>query len=240
MSENLLEIKDLDVSYGLVRVLRDVQVSAGSEGVVTIVGPNGAGKTTLLKGIMNFVRPARGTIHFAGKQIVGVPTHDIVERGIAYVPQGQGVFPEMTTQENLEVGGYTVRRDREKTRELLENVYGIFPRLAERHWQKAGTLSGGERQMLAIGRALMAEPKLILLDEPSLGLSPIVLESVYNTIKEMKNRGVSILLVEQNAAAALSVADFVYVLELGRVRASGTKKEILAQPDLKKHYFGIV
>jgi branched-chain amino acid transport system ATP-binding protein len=145
----------------------------------------------------------------------------------------------MTTQENLEMGAYALRKDSKKIRELMEAAYHIFPKLKERHWQKAGTLSGGERQMLAIGRALMGEPKLILLDEPSLGLAPIVLQAVYRTIREMKNRGISIVLVEQNAIAALSVADDVYILDLGRIRAKGPKEEILVQPNLKKQYFGL-
>jgi branched-chain amino acid transport system ATP-binding protein len=239
MNPYLLEIENLDVSYGMVQVLRGVTVKARSFGITAIVGPNGAGKTTLIRGVMGYVQPSAGTVKFEGSVIVGTSTHLIVERGIGYVPQGQGVFPDMTTQENLEMGAYPLRKDSKKVRQLMEAAYHLFPKLKERHWQKAGTLSGGERQMLAFGRALMGEPKLILLDEPSLGLAPIVLQSVYRTIREMKTRGVSILLVEQNAIAALSVADDVYILDLGRIRAKGPKEEILAQPNLKKQYLGL-
>jgi branched-chain amino acid transport system ATP-binding protein len=239
MNLYLLEIENLDLSYGMVQVLRGVTVKAKPLGITAIVGPNGAGKTTLTRGVMGYVQPSAGTIRFEGSVILGIATHQIVERGIGYVPQGQGVFPNMTTQENLEMGAYPLRKDSKKIRELMEATYHIFPKLKERHWQKAGTLSGGERQMLAIGRALMGEPKLILLDEPSLGLAPIVLQSVYRTIREMKNRGVSIVLVEQNAIAALSVAEDVYILDLGRIRAKGPKEEILVHPNLKKQYFGL-
>jgi len=239
MNPYLLEIENLDVSYGMVQVLRGVTMKARSFGITAIVGPNGAGKTTLIRGVMGYVQPSAGSVKFEGSIIVGTSTHLIVERGIGYVPQGQGVFPDMTTQENLEMGAYPLRKDSKKVRELMEAAYHLFPKLKERHWQKAGTLSGGERQMLAFGRALMGEPKLILLDEPSLGLAPIVLRSVYRTIREMKTRGVSILLVEQNAIAALSVADDVYILDLGRIRANGPKEEILVQPNLKKQYFGL-
>jgi branched-chain amino acid transport system ATP-binding protein len=239
MNPTLLEIEDLVVSYGMVQVLRRVTVKARSFGITAIVGPNGAGKTTLLRGIMGYVRPLAGTVKFEGRMILGASTHLIIEKGMGYVPQGQGVFPDMTTQENLEIGAYAFRKNPRKIRELMDRAYHIFPKLNERHWQKAGTLSGGERQMLAIGRALMGEPKLILLDEPSLGLAPIVLQSVYRTIREMKKQGVSILLVEQNAIAALSVADDVYILDLGLIRAEGPKAEILKQPNLKKQYFGL-
>ena len=239
MNPYLLEIQNLDVSYGMVQVLRSVTVRARSHGITAIVGPNGAGKTTLLRGVMGYVRPLAGTIKFEGTTILGRSTHLVIEKGIGYVPQGQGVFPDMTTQENLEMGAYVFRKDSTKICELMESAYRIFPKLKERYWQKAGTLSGGERQMLAIGRALMGEPKLILLDEPSLGLAPLVLQSVYRTIKEMKRQGVSIFLVEQNAVAALSVADDVSILDLGQIRAEGSKEEILAQSDLKKRYFGL-
>jgi len=239
MSRYLLEIENLDVSYGMIQVLRGVTVKAKLLGITAIVGPNGAGKTTLLRGIMGYVQPIAGAIKFEGRAILGTPTHLIVEEGMGYVPQGQGVFPDMTTRENLEIGAYALRKNPVKIRELMDRAYRIFPKLKERHWQKAGTLSGGERQMLAIGRALMGEPKLILLDEPSLGLAPIVLQSVYRTIKEMKKQGVSILLVEQNAVAALSVADDVYILDLGQIRAEGMKQDILGQPDLKKRYLGL-
>jgi branched-chain amino acid transport system ATP-binding protein len=239
MDPGLLEVTGLNLSYGVVPVLRQVTVKAKPRGITAIVGPNGAGKTTLLRGIMGYVQPSSGTIQFDGQEVTGIPTHGIVELGIAYVPQGQGVFLDMTTEENLEVGAYTFRKRPAKIGQSMERVYTVFPKLKERHWQKAGTLSGGERQMLAIGRALMGEPKLILLDEPSLGLAPIVLLSVYKTIKEMKRQGVGILLVEQNAIAALSVADYVYILDLGRIRAEGPKQEILAQPNLKKQYLGL-
>jgi len=239
MDTSLLEVSHLDVSYGVVQVLRDVTLKAKEEQITAIVGPNGAGKTTLLKGIVGYLKASNGAIQFKGNSILGMAPHLVVSKGIGYVPQGRGVFPEMTALENLEAGAYTLRRTPDKVEKLKNQVYEIFPRLKERFWQKAGTLSGGERQMLAIARALMAEPSLLILDEPSLGLSPIVLQKVYKTIKELKKRGVSILLVEQNAVAAMSVSDYIYILDLGQIRTGGPKEQIMNQPDIKRNYFGL-
>jgi branched-chain amino acid transport system ATP-binding protein len=239
MDTSLLEVSHLDVSYGVVQVLRDVTLKAKEEQITAIVGPNGAGKTTLLKGIIGYLKASNGAIQFKRESILGMAPHLVVSKGIGYVPQGRGVFPEMTALENLEAGAYTLRRTPDKVEKLKNQVYEIFPRLKERFWQKAGTLSGGERQMLAIARALMAEPSLLILDEPSLGLSPIVLQKVYKTIKELKKRGVSILLVEQNAVAAMSVSDYIYILDLGQIRTSGPKEQIMNQPDIKRNYFGL-
>lgn len=239
MDTFLLEVSHLDVSYSVVQVLWDVTLKAKEEQITAIVGPNGAGKTTLLKGIVGYLKASNGAIRFKGESILGMAPHLVVSKGIGYVPQGLGVFPEMTTLENLEAGAYTLRRTPDRVEKLKNQVYGIFPRLKERFWQKAGTLSGGERQMLAIARALMAEPSLLILDEPSLGLSPIVLQRVYKTIKDLKKRGVSILLVEQNAVAAISVSDYIYILDLGQIRTGGPKEQIMNQSDVKRDYFGL-
>jgi len=238
MSEYLLEIDNINLSYGIVPVLKGITIKAKEKGVVSIIGPNGAGKTTLLKGILNYITPIAGSIKLRGKVITKMPTYSIVKSGVGYVPQGGGVFPSMTVYENLEMGAYIHRKDIKKIRLLIERVYDIFPKIKERYWQKAGTLSGGERQMLSISRALMTEPAILLLDEPSLGLSPIVLRSVYAAIKEMKDRGISIFLVEQNMSAAMSIADYVYILELGKIQAEGSKEAIMENHDIRKKYFG--
>jgi len=238
MSEYLLEIDNISLSYGVVPVLKGITIKAKEKGVVSIVGPNGAGKTTLLKGILNYITPIAGSIKLRGKVITKMPTYSIIKSGVGYVPQGGGIFPSMTVYENLEVGAYIHRKDPKKIKLLIEQVYNIFPKIKERYWQKAGTLSGGERQMLSISRAFMTEPAILLLDEPSLGLSPIVLRSVYAAIKEMKDKGISIFLVEQNMSVAMSIADYVYILELGKIQAEGFKKAIMENYDIRKKYFG--
>jgi ABC-type branched-subunit amino acid transport system ATPase component len=204
---------------------------------VSVIGPNGAGKSTAFKTIVGFVRASSGRVIFDGEEITGLRPDQVLPRGLAYVPQGRIVFPQMTVLENLEMGAY-IESDGGRIREALERVYGIFPLLAARRGQKAGTLSGGEQQMLAIGRALMTRPKLIMLDEPSLGLSPKFVSLIFDTLVGMKQAGYTLMVVEQNAAKALAVADRAYVLELGRNRFEGTGAALLADPDVKRLYLG--
>ena len=205
--------------------------------MVSVIGPNGAGKSTAFKTIVGFVRASSGRVTFDGEEITGLRPDQVLPRGLAYVPQGRVVFPQMTVLENLEMGAY-IELDGRRIREALERVYGLFPVLAERRGQKAGTLSGGEQQMLAIGRALMTRPKLIMLDEPSLGLSPKFVSLIFDTLVGMKQAGYTLMVVEQNAARALAVADRGYVLELGRNRFEGTGAALLADPDVKRLYLG--
>jgi ABC-type branched-subunit amino acid transport system ATPase component len=205
--------------------------------MVSVIGPNGAGKSTAFKTIVGFVRPSSGRVTFDGEEITGLRPDQVLPRGLAYVPQGRIVFPQMTVLENLEMGAY-IEVDGRRIRESLERVYGLFPVLAERRGQKAGTLSGGEQQMLAIGRALMTRPKLIMLDEPSLGLSPKFVSLIFDTLVDMKRAGYTLMVVEQNAAKVLAVADRGYVLELGRNRFEGTGAALLADPDVKRLYLG--
>ena len=205
--------------------------------MVSVIGPNGAGKSTAFKTIVGFVRASSGRVTFDGEEITGLRPDQVLPRGLAYVPQGRIVFPQMTVLENLEMGAY-IELDGRRIREALERVYGLFPVLAERRGQKAGTLSGGEQQMLAIGRALMTRPKLIMLDEPSLGLSPKFVSLIFDTLVGMKQAGYTLMVVEQNAARALAVADRGYVLELGRNRFEGSGPALLADPDVKRLYLG--
>ncbi|HXG17369.1 MAG TPA: ABC transporter ATP-binding protein, partial [Calidithermus sp.] len=205
--------------------------------IVSIIGPNGAGKSTAFKAIMGFVRPRQGSIRFNGQEITGLPPHLVVRRGLAYVPQGRIVFPQMTVLENLEMGAY-IERDRARVAAALERVYRLFPVLAERRRQRAGTMSGGEQQMVAIARALMTTPSLILLDEPSLGLAPKFVALIFDKLQEMRAAGYTLVLVEQNAARALAIADRGYVLELGRNRFEGPGPRLLADPEVKRLYLG--
>jgi branched-chain amino acid transport system ATP-binding protein len=213
----------------------DLCVNAGE--AVSIIGPNGAGKSTVLKSIMGFVRPAQGAVWFGGTNISGLDPHVVVRRGIGYVPQGRVVFPRMSVQENLEMGAYTVS-DGRRRRQTMESVFAFFPRLAERRSQQASTLSGGEQQMLAIGRGLMIEPRLILMDEPSLGLAPRFVDMVFEAVHELPKRGPTVLLVEQNAARALAISDRAYVLELGRNRFTGGGLELLEDARVRHMYLG--
>jgi branched-chain amino acid transport system ATP-binding protein len=236
----MLAIKNIETYYGLVYALRGVSMEVREGAVTTILGNNGAGKTTILKSVMGLIddQPEKGLIEFGGKPITGMKTEDVVRLGIGYVPEGREVFNELTVLENLKLGAY-IRSDRQGIRDDLEQMFGHFPVLRERTSQLAGTLSGGEQQMLAIARALMNRPKLLFLDEPSLGLSPILVKEIFGIIREINRRGVTILLVEQNANMALGVADYGYVLENGRFVTSGTAVELREDDDVKEFYLGL-
>jgi branched-chain amino acid transport system ATP-binding protein len=233
----MLTLQGVDAHHGVVQALRGVSLSVAEGEIVTLIGANGAGKTTALSLISGLLRPSAGAITFEGKSLVGVPAHRIVARGIAQSPEGRRVFPGLTVMENLEMGGYGVR-DRRALRRSLEEVFELFPRLQERRGQRAGTLSGGEQQMLAMGRALMAQPRLLLLDEPSLGLAPNLVQGIFAVIRDINARGVTILLVEQNAHMALRVAHRGYVLETGRVVLSETAANLEANPQVRAAYLG--
>jgi branched-chain amino acid transport system ATP-binding protein len=237
VTDLLLLAEGLTAGYGKVPILHEVTLQVFAGEMVSVIGPNGAGKSTAFKTIVGFVRASSGRVTFDGEEITGLRPDQVLPRGLAYVPQGRIVFPQMTVLENLEMGAY-IEVDGRRIREALERVYGLFPVLAERRGQKAGTLSGGEQQMLAIGRALMTRPKLIMLDEPSLGLSPKFVSLIFDTLVGMKQAGYTLMVVEQNAAKALAVADRGYVLELGRNRFEGTGAALLADPDVKRLYLG--
>jgi len=236
--EPLLKVNKINVFYGDLQALWDVSFEVYEGEKVVIVGANGAGKTTTLKTISGLLRPRSGTIEFMGQRIDRLPAHKIVELGIAHVPEGRRLFPKMTVLENLEMGAYT-KRAREKFEDTLEWVFSIFPRLKERKNQIAGTMSGGERQMLAIARGLMSRPKLLMLDEPSLGLAPKLVLKTFEVIQRISEEGVTILLVEQNVRHALELADRGYVLETGRITLSGTGEELLNNDYVKKAYLGM-
>lgn len=233
----LLRVESVDVFYGVIQALHGVSLEVAAGEIVTLIGANGAGKTTTLLTISGLLRPARGRIVFDGRDITPLPPHERVALGIAQVPEGRRVFANLTVLENLELGAY-LRRDKDGVRRDLDWVFGIFPRLAERKNQLAGTLSGGEQQMLAIGRALLAAPRLLLMDEPSLGLSPVLVQEIFRVIRTIRERGVTILLVEQNAHMALRVADRGYVLETGRIVLHGRASELLANEAVRKAYLG--
>ena len=232
----LLSVKDLHVSYGAIKAVRGISFDINEGEIVTLIGANGAGKSTTLNTISGLIKPESGAIELEGQSLVGLKAHRIVERGLALCPEGRRVFTQMTVAENLEMGGYT-RTDAEN-RETLEKVYAHFPRLKERRSQVAGTLSGGEQQMLAMGRALMSRPRLLMLDEPSMGLAPILVQEIFEIIKQLNEAGTTILLVEQNANMALKVADRAYVLEIGQVKKTGTGAELLVDDDVRKAYLG--
>ena len=237
VTQLLLRAEGLTAGYGKVPILHDVSLEVRAGEMVSVIGPNGAGKSTTFKAIVGFVHAARGRVTFDGQEITGLRPDEVLPRGLAYVPQGRLVFPQMTVHENLEMGAY-IERDPARIRASFERVHALFPILAERRGQRAGTLSGGEQQMVAIGRALMTHPKLILLDEPSLGLSPKFVSLIFETLVQMKGAGYTLMVVEQNAAKALAVADRGYVLELGRNRFEGTGPALLADPDVKRLYLG--
>ena len=240
MSETLLEVADLHVAYGQVEAVRGISLSVATGKIATVIGPNGAGKTTLLGAIMNLL-PSRGAIRFAGERIDGRETETLVRLGMTLVPEKRELFAEMTVLENLELGGFSRRRCGESRAALLntlEEVFVLFPRLKERQPQLAGTLSGGERQMLAVGRALMAKPKLLLLDEPSLGLAPLITRDILATISKLRETGLSVLLIEQNARAALKAADYGYVLETGELSLQGEANELLHDDRVIATYLG--
>jgi branched-chain amino acid transport system ATP-binding protein len=233
----LLELSDVHTYYGNIRALKGVSLGVGKGEIVTLIGSNGAGKTTTLKTVIGTVRPLRGTVTFAGQRIDTQPTDRIVRLGISQSPEGRRIFPRMTVTENLDLGAYA-RTDRDGIEQDLERVLGLFPRLRERLSQKGGTLSGGEQQMLAIGRALMARPTVLLLDEPSMGLSPILVETIFQIIQDINRQGTTILLVEQNARMALRVAHRGYVIQTGRIVLSGTGAELLKSDVVRKTYLG--
>ncbi|MCL5045741.1 MAG: ABC transporter ATP-binding protein [Actinobacteria bacterium] len=232
----MLEVSNVDVYFGAIQVLKGVSFSVPDGEIVALIGSNGAGKSTTLLTISGVIRPARGNIALDAGEIGGSPPNRIVERGISHVPEGKAVFPTLTVKENLELGAYS--RKTKTTDEDFERVYGLFPVLKERHRQLAGTLSGGEQKMLAIGRALMARPRLLLLDEPSLGLAPKFVELVFNVVKQINRTGTTILLVEQNAYMALEMAHRAHVMELGRVVMSGTGASLLQEDRIRKLYLG--
>ena len=236
-AEPVLRVREIDAGYGKVPILHRVSLDVYPGEIVSLIGPNGAGKSTVLKAIVGIVKPTAGGIRFDGEEIAGLRTDLAVRRGIGYVPQGRIVFKQMTVVENLEMGAYVVA-DKARARRTMEQVFALFPRLAERRRQAAGTMSGGEQQMLAMGRALMAEPRLVLMDEPSLGLAPLFVELVFEKIRELKAAGMTLLLVEQNAAKSLSISDRGYVLELGRNRFTGSGPDLLADPGVRRLYLG--
>lgn len=233
----MLKVNDIDVYYGHIHALKGVSLNVEEGEIVTLIGANGAGKTTLLNTLSGLLRPKNGTIEYMGKSIVGLPAQQIVRDGIIHVPEGRRVFAEMTVEENLLLGAF-LRKDSQQVKKDLEKVYEIFPRLEERKKQQSGTLSGGEQQMLAIGRALMSKPKLLLLDEPSMGLAPILVQTIFEIIQEINNDGTTVLLVEQNAHMALSIADRGYVIETGKVVISGTSKELQESELVREAYLG--
>lgn len=233
---SMLKVEDLHVYYGSIHAIKGISFEVEEGEIVTLIGANGAGKSTTLNTVSGLLKPRSGSIEFEGKNIVNVPAHKIVSHGMALCPEGRRVFLQMTVQENLEMGGYT--RNQSEIAGSIDDVYQRFPRLKERYKQTAGTLSGGEQQMLAMGRAMMSKPKLLMLDEPSMGLAPILVEQIFEIIQNLHKAGTTILLVEQNAQAALSVADRGYVLETGKVVTTGTGAELLASPVIKKAYLG--
>lgn len=235
--KKMLNIDNLTVSYGGIEALRGVSLNVEEGKIVTLVGANGAGKSTMLRSIVGLVKPKGGTISYMNKNIINKKTKDMVKDGIVLVPEGRRVFSNLTVLENLKIGAF-VRKDDKNIKSDMEWVYSLFPRLKERNWQLAGTLSGGEQQMLAVGRALMSRPKLLMMDEPSLGLAPLVVKDIFSIIKEIHKQGVTILLIEQNANAALHIADFGYVIETGRIALKGTGRELLLNEDVKKAYLG--
>ena len=233
----MLEVKNLDVHYGVIQGVRDVSFEVNQGEVVSLIGANGAGKTSILRTISGLVRPSNWTITFEGQEIQKTPAQKIVASGLSQVPEGRHVFPGLSVLENLEMGAF-LRKNREENAQNLKHVFQRFPRLEERKTQDAATLSGGEQQMLAMGRALMSQPKLLLLDEPSMGLAPIFIQEIFEIIKDIQKQGTTVLLIEQNANMALSIADRGYVLETGKVILSGTGKELLASDEVRKAYLG--
>jgi branched-chain amino acid transport system ATP-binding protein len=233
----MLEVKNIQVAYGKIVAVKDVSITVNQGEIVTLIGSNGAGKSTTLRTISGLIKPKSGEILFNGKRIDGLPGHEIVGMGICHSPEGRRIFPRMTVKENLELGAF-LRSDKEAVNADMDRVLELFPRLKERIKQTAGTMSGGEQQMLAVSRALMGDPKLLLLDEPSMGLAPVLVELIFDTIVKIRKQGVTILLIEQNATAALEVADRAYVLESGKVKMSGSAKELSSDDKVTKAYLG--
>ena len=237
MAEVMLKIDNIHVYYGAIHALKGVSLEVHKGEIVTLIGANGAGKSTTLRTVSGLLAPKSGSISFLGENIAGMPAHEIVKHGISQVPEGRRIFAEMSVQENLEMGAFT-RKDKAGVEKDFEIVYNRFPRLKERRKQQAGTLSGGEQQMLAMGRALMSRPKLLLLDEPSMGLAPLLIKEIFSIIEDINREGTTVLLVEQNANMALSIAHRAYVMETGRITLQGTAKELAASEDVRKAYLG--
>jgi branched-chain amino acid transport system ATP-binding protein len=235
----MLEINDICVFYGNAQALEDISITVEKKEVVAVLGANGSGKSTLLRAISGLVRPKSGSIRFLGKDVHNLRPNEIVELGITQCPEGRRLFPELSVYNNLMVGAYVFRRDRSKIQRLFSQVYEMFPILRERKEQMAGTLSGGEQQMLALGRALMAQPKILLLDETSMGLAPKIVDNLFRSITQINRQGVTIIVVEQNAAKALEVSDRVYVLESGKVAITGRSRDMLQDPKVRQAYLGI-
>ena len=233
----MLEVKDLQVYYGMIQAIKGISFEVNQGEVIALIGANGAGKTTTLHTVTGLISPKSGQVLFEGKDITKTPAHKIVSMGMAHVPEGRRVFAELSVYENLRMGAYT-RKDKAEIEETLKSVYKRFPRLQKRKNQMAGTLSGGEQQMLAMGRALMSKPRIILMDEPSMGLSPIMVNEIFDIIRAVSESGTTVLLVEQNAKKALSIADRAYVLETGKIVLSGDAKELLEDDSIKKAYLG--
>ena len=237
MAEIMLKIDNIHVYYGAIHALKGVSLEVKAGEIVTLIGANGAGKSTTLRTVSGLLAPKSGVISFLGENIAGMPAHEIVKHGISQVPEGRRIFAEMSVQENLEMGAFT-RKDKAGVEKDFEIVYNRFPRLKERRKQQAGTLSGGEQQMLAMGRALMSRPKLLLLDEPSMGLAPLLIKEIFSIIEDINREGTTVLLVEQNANMALSIAHRAYVMETGRITLQGAAKELAASEDVRKAYLG--
>lgn len=235
MSNTILSVKDLKVNYGGIEAVKGISFDVSEGEIVTLIGANGAGKSTTLKSIIGLVKPRSGSIQFNGEELIGKDTTSIVSKGITLVPEGRRVFADLTVLENIKIGAYLRNDD---LSDDIAWVYDLFPRLKEREWQYAGTLSGGEQQMLAVARALMSRPKIIMMDEPSLGLAPIIVKGIFEIIREINRQGVTVLLNEQNANMALKVADYAYVLETGSMGISGTGKDLLTNEEVKKAYLG--
>ena len=232
-----LEIRDLCVSYGGIRALKGVSLSVDEGQIVTLIGATGAGKSTTLRAISGLQKVQSGSILYGGEELTSLPAKEIVRRGIIHVPEGRRVFPDMTVAENLKIGAF-LRTDKAAIAQDMDYVYSLFPRLKERSWQLAGTLSGGEQQMLAVGRALMSRPKVLMMDEPSLGLAPLIVKDIFSIIRRVNQDGITVLLIEQNANAALRIADYGYVLETGTIALSGTGDELLKNESVREAYLG--
>ena len=232
-----LEIKDLHVSYGGIRALKGISLTVEEGQIVTLIGANGAGKSTTLRAISGLQRVQSGSILYGGEELTSLPAKEIVRRGIIHVPEGRRVFPDMTVAENLKIGAF-LRRDNDGIAKDMKYVYSLFPRLEERSWQMAGTLSGGEQQMLAVGRALMSRPKVLMMDEPSLGLAPLIVKDIFSIIRRVNEDGITVLLIEQNANAALRIANYGYVLETGTISLTGTGEALLRVESIREAYLG--
>ena len=234
---NMLKVTDLKVNYGGIEALKGISFDVLQGQIVTLIGANGAGKSTTLRAISGLVRPSSGTINFMGRDITSFNSQKIVDEGIALVPEGRRVFANLTVKENLKIGAY-LRKDKDEIEEGIKDIYQRFPRLKEREWQLAGTLSGGEQQMLAVGRARMSRPKVLMMDEPSLGLAPLIVKDIFSIIRRVNEDGITVLLIEQNANAALRIADYGYVLETGTISLTGTGEELLRNDSVREAYLG--